>query len=594
MANSNFKGLDLKRAATGIMVGLPFLLLSAVNVPLGIVSFITVFALFYLKRFLYASLLSLVFYIVAVMAFFGSAYSANPVMGLAYMAIAMLLPLLVYGLDFKIAVDTYSQFISPILGIGSLALMFVPFPGPALGLGYAVASSITSKREVFSIYYLPPLGFIIVYLTSALFTGTPIGMGLRHVVLSMQDLLLYAGALPSRPLYAVALIGSFILAMLSSFVVPKSLLVKREMRVRDAAVTTAGIGAVSTMALKPFFINPHTKIDVRRYMTTVRKFMGYLTHSRISIAMAVSALAGLVLSLPLGAWSLLALAVSSIGVLVGVYAAAYVSDLDTLKSLFSGILVDVPNEQELEQLFRENWLVLIGMDELKDRLVKTSMSFEDVPGVRPIHGILLYGPAGTGKTALGIGYAAWLAMNRGFNLFVVRAGRILRGGPYDAAHRLDLIFQLAEAYQPAVIYIDEIDALGRVRESPDAPTYLTTSVLLQDIDGIVSRYAKVLVIGTTNSKDVLDPALVRPGRLGDMLIYVDRPPKELVRKIILGIAEQKKVTIPNDLLDKASEVLETGADAESFVNCVALKEKLGLEGELPECLKAVSTGLPAY
>jgi len=78
------------------------------------------------------------------------------------------------------------------------------------------------------------------------------------------------------------------------------------------------------------------------------------------------------------------------------------------------------------------------------------------------------------------------------------------------------------------------------------------------------------------------------------LIYVAKPPKELVKRIILGIAEQKRVTIPGDLLDKASETLETGADAESFVNCVALKERLGLESELPECLKAVSTGLPAY
>jgi SpoVK/Ycf46/Vps4 family AAA+-type ATPase len=382
--------------------------------------------------------------------------------------------------------------------------------------------------------------------------------------------------------------------VLAAFVIPKSLLVKREMGVRASAVATAGVGAVSTMALRPFFINPHVRVHVRRYMTTVRRFLSYLTHSRVSLAMLISALAGLVLSLPLGLWSLLALVVSSVGVLVGVYAAAYVSDLDTLKSLFGGILVDVPNEQELEELFKENWLVLIGMDELKDRLVKASMAFEDIPGVRPIHGMLLYGPAGTGKTALGIGYAAWLGLNKGFNVFIVRAGRILRGGPFDAAHRLDLIFQLAEAYQPAVVYIDEIDALGRVRESPDAPTYLTTSVLLQDIDGIVSRYAKVLVIGTTNNKDVLDPALVRPGRLGDMLIYVAKPPKELVKRIILGIAEQKRVTIPGDLLDKASETLETGADAESFVNCVALKERLGLESELPECLKAVSSGLPAY
>jgi hypothetical protein len=240
--------LDLKRLVTGLLVSLPFLLVSVVNVPLGVASFIAVFSLFYLKRFLYASLLSLVFYIIAVMVFYGTAYSVNPVMGLAYMAIAILLPLLIYGLDLKIAVDTYSQFISPTLGIGSLALMFVPFPGPALGLGYAVAASIVSKREVFSNYWLPPLGFIIVYLTSALFTGTPIGAGLNHIVLSMQDLLVYAGVtLPSRPLYMVALLGSFILAVLAAFVIPKSLLVKREMGVRASAVATAGVGAVSTM-----------------------------------------------------------------------------------------------------------------------------------------------------------------------------------------------------------------------------------------------------------------------------------------------------------------------------------------------------------
>jgi hypothetical protein len=62
--------VDYKRLATGLLVSLPFLLLSVVNIPLGVASFIAVFALFYLKKFLYASLLSLVFYIIAVMVVF--------------------------------------------------------------------------------------------------------------------------------------------------------------------------------------------------------------------------------------------------------------------------------------------------------------------------------------------------------------------------------------------------------------------------------------------------------------------------------------------------------------------------------------------
>jgi ATP-dependent 26S proteasome regulatory subunit len=172
----------------------------------------------------------------------------------------------------------------------------------------------------------------------------------------------------------------------------------------------------------------------------------------------------------------------------------------------------------------------------------------------------------------------------------------MRGGPWEAAWRLEKVFQLARALQPSVIYIDEVDSIGRAREEAGAGGYRLVSVMLQNIDGVASRYDKVLVVATTNNVNALDEALIRPGRLGDLKIYVAKPPPEMVKAIIVGVAQQRGVLIPPWLLEKASGLIETGAEAEALVNCLAIKQLAGVKDptQLDACLAGITRGIEAY
>jgi len=272
----------------------------------------------------------------------------------------------------------------------------------------------------------------------------------------------------------------------------------------------------------------------------------------------------------------------------------YVNSVDVLPMLY-GSIADIPDRDTLIKYYREDWETLIGLDSAKRELIIASESFRG-SGVRPIHGVLLYGPAGTGKTALGLGYTAWLGLYRGFRVIVVKAGRLMRGGPWEAAWRLEKVFQLARALQPSVIYIDEVDSIGRAREEAGAGGYRLVSVMLQNIDGVASRYDKVLVVATTNNVNALDEALIRPGRLGDLKIYVAKPPPEMVKAIIVGVAQQRGVLIPPWLLEKASGLIETGAEAEALVNCLAIKQLAGVKDptQLDACLAGITRGIEAY
>ncbi len=118
-------------------------------------------------------------------------------------------------------------------------------------------------------------------------------------------------------------------------------------------------------------------------------------------------------------------------------------------------------------------------------------------------------------------------------------------------------------------------------------------MLLQNIDGVVSRYDKVLVVATTNNVDALDEALIRPGRLGDLKIYVAKPPPDTVRRILTGLAEARGISIEEELLRSASEVIETGAEAEAFINCLALKINSSIK-QKQACLAGITKGIPAY
>jgi ATP-dependent metalloprotease FtsH len=224
----------------------------------------------------------------------------------------------------------------------------------------------------------------------------------------------------------------------------------------------------------------------------------------------------------------------------------------------------------------------------------------DQLGIRPLKGILLAGPPGTGKTLLakaaaGFTNSAFVAAS-GSSFIEMYAG--------VGAQRIRQLFakgRQAAAQQgkdSAVIFIDEIEVIGgkRGRHSSHLEYDQTLNQLLVEMDGIQGDAdIRVLVVGATNRPDLLDPALIRPGRF-DRVVRVDLPDKQ-GRLHILQIHSRNKPLAPNVDLEKiAGETFGfSGAHLESLLNeaaILALRQGSDLirEQDLREALEKVMLG----
>ena len=150
-------------------------------------------------------------------------------------------------------------------------------------------------------------------------------------------------------------------------------------------------------------------------------------------------------------------------------------------------------------------------------------------GIQPPKGILLHGPPGTGKTLL----AKAIANSTNATFIEIVGSEIVQKFIGDGAKLIKEIFALAKNKGPAIVFIDEIDALCAKRielgTSGEREVQRTFMQLLAEIDGF-KPLDNVKVIGCTNRKDILDPAILRPGRL-DRLIEVPNPDKDGIRQI---------------------------------------------------------------
>jgi len=157
-------------------------------------------------------------------------------------------------------------------------------------------------------------------------------------------------------------------------------------------------------------------------------------------------------------------------------------------------------------------------------------------GIEPPKGILLYGPPGTGKTLL----AKAVAASTNSTFIEVVGSELVQKFIGEGAKLVKEIFQLAREKAPSIIFIDEIDAIAAVRvdvgTSGEREVQRTFMQLLAEVDGF-NPLDNVKIIGCTNRKDILDPAITRPGRL-DRLIHVDLPNEE-ARKEIFKIHTSK-------------------------------------------------------
>jgi transitional endoplasmic reticulum ATPase len=239
------------------------------------------------------------------------------------------------------------------------------------------------------------------------------------------------------------------------------------------------------------------------------------------------------------------------------------------------VMVQAPNVR---------WSDIGGLDAAAQRLkegvelpLKEPEAFRRL-GIRPAKGFLLYGPPGTGKTLL----AKAVAREAEANFIATKSSDLLSKWYGESEQQIARLFARARQVAPCIIFIDELDSLvparGGSMGEPQA-TERVVNTLLAEMDGI-EEMQSVVVIGATNRPNLIDPALLRPGRL-DELVYVTVP-DAAGRRRILDIHTAKMPLAGDVNLDSIAERTDrfTGADLEDLVRragMAALRRSLAVE-----------------
>lgn len=235
------------------------------------------------------------------------------------------------------------------------------------------------------------------------------------------------------------------------------------------------------------------------------------------------------------------------------------------------VLVEVP---------RVKWKDVGGLKEVKEKLremVELPLIDPDAfdrMGIEPPRGVLLYGPPGCGKTLI----AKALANESQANFITIKGPEVISKWVGESEKAIRMIFKKAKQVSPAIVFLDEIDAIAHMRGSRTGDSGVTEKVvnqLLTSMDGLESLEG-VMVLGATNRPDMIDPALLRAGRF-DRLLFIPVPDRDS-RLGILRV-HTKRMPLSRDVsLKEMAEELEgySGADIQSLcreAGLLAMKEK---------------------
>ncbi len=236
------------------------------------------------------------------------------------------------------------------------------------------------------------------------------------------------------------------------------------------------------------------------------------------------------------------------------------------------VFVEIPNV---------SWEQIGGLEELKQKLIEAvdwplshPKIFERM-GIKPPRGVLLYGPPGCGKTLL----ARAVAHESKANFISIKGPELLSKYVGESEKAIREVFRKAKMAAPCIIFFDEFDSIAPSRGRHTTDSGVSEKVLSQfltELDGLEVK-KDIVVIAATNRPDILDPALIRPGRIDRMLLVP--PPDEIGRVEILKLFTKDMPLANNIDLDVLNKTLNgfSGADIETLcreAGMIALRENI--------------------
>lgn len=232
---------------------------------------------------------------------------------------------------------------------------------------------------------------------------------------------------------------------------------------------------------------------------------------------------------------------------------------NTEPSALREVFVEVPNVK---------WEDIGGLERAKQELkevVEWPLKYPDVFSLlntKPPKGILLFGPPGTGKTML----VKAVANESDANFISIKGPELLSKWVGESEKAVREIFRKAKQSAPCIIFLDEIDSIVPIRSAglDSHVTERVVSQILTEMDGL-EELKDVMVIAATNRPDILDPALLRPGRL-DRLIYIQSP-NEKARETIFEVHLAGKPLGVDVIIEELAKMTEgyVGADIAAIV-----------------------------